>query len=220
MYGVVPEDRVSSIYAELGGNTCPWGVRDTYPYREKFSHEGGDYHNGGVWVFLNFADALSRFVSGHPTDAVEILRRVGQCDLERWGDYMPAEYLDGNTGANAGKPIQAWDADFFGAVFFGMLGVKMLAKDSVEIMPRIPDTECFETSIAAASGALHIKQAAGDDKLEIEISSQAERDITVRYGAMTSKSTEGSRRERIGKRAFSVVELSISPGQTRKLLFG
>jgi glycogen debranching enzyme len=91
-------------------NLTDWGVRDTYPYRDPFSHRGGNYHNGGVWVFLNFADALSRFVTGYPARAFDILKRVGEWDLEKAGDYLPAEYLDGNTGANCGIPIQAWDA--------------------------------------------------------------------------------------------------------------
>ena len=81
----MPEDRQASIYRELGNNMSDWGVRDTYPYRQRFSHEGGDYHNGGVWVFLNFADAMSRFVSGYPADAVEIMRRVGRFDIEGLG---------------------------------------------------------------------------------------------------------------------------------------
>ncbi len=215
LYGVVPDDRQASVYCELAGNMSPWGMRDTYPYREKFSHEGGDYHNGGVWVFLNFADALSRFVSGHPAGAEEIMRRVGRYDLE---DYMPAEYLDGNTGATAGKPIQAWDADFFAAVFFGILGVKMPSAEEASISPRIADTESFETNIVLPLGVLHIRQMALADRLEIEITSKADRKIRLRYGAMTSKSIDGGREERIGECVFKVVELVLGAGEKQKVI--
>ena len=215
LYGVAPEDRQASIYRALDGNMSPWGMRDTYPYRERFSHEGGDYHNGAIWVFLNFADALSRFVSGRIAGAEEIMRRVGHRDLE---DYMPAEYLDGNTGASGGKPIQAWDADFFATVFFGILGVKMLSAQEASIYPRIADTESFETNMLPL-GVLHVRQTPLADGLDVEITSKAERKIKLRYGAMTSKSADKSIDERVGECIFKVVKLELGPGETRRVVF-
>ena len=132
---------------------------------------------------------------------------------------MPAEFLNGNTGANCGKLIQAWDADFFGAVFFGMFGVKMLSEDSAQIMPRIADTQSFDTGLALRFGVLRITQTAGSEKLQIEIKSPLDREIRLRYGAMTSKKAAGSREERVGDCVFQVVELSLGAGEKRTLVF-
>lgn len=217
LFGVVPEHRIPKIYQALEPNMTDWGVRDTYPYREPFNNVGGDYHNGGVWVFLNFADALSRFVTGYPETGCQILKRVGEWDLEKWGDYMPAEYLDGNTGQNAGKPIQGWDADFYAAVLFGIYGVKMLSATSVEIMPRISDTESFETPITLPQGVIHLKQVGGEDSLSIEIRSELDYVISVCYGVMTSRSFDGAETVRVGECEFRVVEFDLEPNTTYKL---
>jgi len=218
LYGVVPRERISSIWKSLEPNMTDWGVRDTYPYRERFSHEGGDYHNGGVWPFLNFADAFARFVTGYPEGGWQILKRVGEWDFEKWGDYMPAEFLNGNTGENDGKPIQAWNADYHAAVLFGALGVKMLSPTKVQIAPRIPDTESFETAITIPHGTLDLKQSAAGS-LTIEIKSNLRSKITIRYGAMTSKSGEASTSEQIGACSFQFTEFTLNPGQTKKLAF-
>lgn len=217
LYDVMPAERVGSVYEALEPNMTPWGVRDTYPYRENFSHKGGDYHNGGVWVFLNFADALSRFVTGYPKEGYEILRRVGEWDLEKEGDYMPAEFLNGNTGKNEGMSIQGWDADYYAAVFFGIFGVKVLDMNKVQIMPRVPDTESFDTRITLLSGTLRVRQSGGSQSIDVEVCSEIDRLIDVRYGVMTSKSIEGCVEERIGGCIFQVVEFTLGPGETRCL---
>ena len=132
---------------------------------------------------------------------------------------MPAEYLNGNTGAGAGKPIQAWDADLFAAVFFGMSGVKMLSEEEVSVWPRIADTQSFETNINFAyRSAARQANGAVADRLEIEITSKAERRIKLRYGAMTSKSIDGGREERIGECVFRVVELELAAGEKRGIV--
>lgn len=219
LFGVVPEERIPRIYQAMEPNMTEWGVRDTYPYREPFNNVGGDYHNGGVWVFLNFGDAFSRFVTGYPETGYEILKRVGEWDLEKWGDYMQAEYLDGNTGQNAGKLIQGWDADFYAAVLFGIYGVRMLSDTSVEIMPRIPDTQSFETPITLPQGMIYLKQVGGGDSLNIEIRSELDYTINVRYGALTSKSTDGADAVRVGECEFKVVEFKLEPNKTHTLSF-
>lgn len=96
-------------------------------------------------MFLNFVDAMARFQSGRAHEACEILKRVGEWDLEKAGDYMPAEYLDGNTGANAGKQIQGWDANYCATIVHGLFDLKILSKSKIELMPRLPDTASFET---------------------------------------------------------------------------
>lgn len=217
LYGVVPQDRISSIYEALQPNMTDWGVRDTYPYREKFSHEGGDYHNGGIWPFLNFMDALSRFMTGYPNGGFEILKRVGEWDLEKWGDYLPAEFLDGNTGENAGKPIQAWNADYYAAVFFGILGVRMLSQNKVEIMPRIPDSTPFETAVLIPQGVIRLRQTPVENGLKVELRSELHTRIEVKYGAWTAKNARDCVEERIGECEFKVVELYLNPGQLQQV---
>lgn len=219
LYGVVPEERVASVYCSIDKGMTDWGIRDTWPYRHPFNNVGGDYHNGGVWVFLNFADALSRFVSGHPSNAWEIIKRVGHWDLEKWGDFMPAEYLDGNTGANAGKPIQGWDACLFGTVLFGILGVRVLESNKVEVMPRILHTQNYETPLALPSGVMHLKQTGGERSATVELRSGLQTPTVVRLGVMTSLSAEGATRQTVGQSEFSVVEFVIAPGGTKRLEF-
>lgn len=219
LYGVLPSERIEAVYDAMGPSMTDWGIRDTYPYREPSNNAGGDYHNGGVWVFLNFADALSRFVTGYVESGRDILRRVGEWDLEKWGDYMPAEYLDGNTGRSAGKPIQGWDACFYAAVLFGMLGVRVLSGSEVRIMPRIADTEAFYTPIALPDGVLYLRQAPGQGSLEVELRSELDREITVLYGAMTRRTTPGSIPERIGECEFQVVKIDLGPSEARRVEF-
>lgn len=218
LFGVVPADRVESIYRAPEASMTEWGGRDTWPYRENFSNVGGDYHNGGVWVFLNFADAMSRFICGYPDTAWQILRRVGHWDLEKWGDYMPAEYLDGNTGANAGKPIQGWDSCFFAAVLFGALGVRMAAADTLEIMPRIESSQCFDTPIPTPYGILRVTQSAGPEGTRVELASSLDRAVTIRYGALGARGQMGQTVV-IGECAFQVVEFKLAPLASRTLTF-
>ena len=219
LFGVVPEERISSVYASMEPGMAPWGMRDTWPYRDHFSHAGGDYHNGGVWVFLNFADALSRFVAGYPDGGFELLKRVGEWDLEKWGDYQPAEFLDGNSGKNAGRPIQGWDADFYGAVLFGILGVRVIDRQSVEIMPRIPDTATFESPITLPQGVLFLSQTASPNSLTIDIESRLTRPIRLRYGAMTERSASNAATQQVGQCRFQVLELRLAPGDQTRVSF-
>ncbi|MCE5198272.1 hypothetical protein LLG39_04785 [bacterium] len=219
LYGVVPPDRVKNIYQSLGPNMTPWGVRDTYPYREQFSHAPGDYHNGGIWPFLNFADAMSRFTTGYLDGAYEILKRVGEWDLEKQGDFMPAEYLHGETGANSGKSIQAWNADYFAAVFFGTLGVEVISPNEVSIMPRIPAAECFETPILLPQGVIHIRQIPSQNSIQIEIESQLDLPVTLRYGVMARMVAHNSVSKIMGDCEFSVVELLVHKGETTTVHF-
>lgn len=218
LFGVVPGDRVRSIYEAMAASMTDWGVRDTWPYREGFSNVGGDYHNGGVWVFLNFVDAMSRFVCGYPGVGWEILRRVGEWDLEKWGDYMPAEYLDGNTGANAGKPIQGWDSCFFSAVLFGALGVRMAAADVLEIMPRIEGSHSFDTPVPTPFGVVRVTQFGGPGSARVELRSSLDRAIRIRYGALGARG-RGSRTVVVGECAFQVVEFRLPPQDCRTLTF-
>lgn len=121
LFGVADKDRAESIYRSLAPNETEWGVRETFPYRpDSFGMRGGDYHNGAIWPYLNFVDALSRIRSGRRDDGVRILEEVARADLFLHGDYLPSENIDGNTGENTHMWMQGWDASFFAAVYFGL----------------------------------------------------------------------------------------------------
>ncbi len=65
VFDVIPEERLASIYQQLDRNETKWGIRETFPYVSSWSEDDGggpgDYHNGGIWPYLNFADALGRY---------------------------------------------------------------------------------------------------------------------------------------------------------------
>lgn len=122
-WGVIPPDRFASIVQTLNDtNEQPWGVRDTFPYypAAEFGYEPGDYHNGAVWPWLNFADALARCQYGLRDDAVRILSEVGYWDLEALGDFLPHENLHGDTGKGIRHYVQGWDSAFLAAVAWGL----------------------------------------------------------------------------------------------------
>ena len=123
LFGVVDAEKAAKIYASLERSKCRWGIRETYPYYpDTFGYKGGDYHNGAVWPYLNFVDSFSRFKAGKIDDAIWILKTVGWADLERDGDFLPHENIDGETGENSHHFIQAWDSVYFAAIYFGLLG--------------------------------------------------------------------------------------------------
>jgi glycogen debranching enzyme len=124
-WGVIPPERFAGIRAALNdANEQPWGVRETFPYypAEEFGYEGGDYHNGGVWPWLNFADAVARCRYGHCEDSSRILREVAEWDLKAAGDFLPHENLHGETGEGIRKYVQGWDAGYLAAVVWGLNG--------------------------------------------------------------------------------------------------
>ncbi len=159
--GLIPPDRKSAIYEALEPSWTEWGIRDTYPYREPFSHSPGDYHNGGVWPFLCFMDAMGRYRYGRAEEAEEIIRRVGLWDLERFADYTPHEYLDGDTGANRGPVIQGWNADIYAAAVWGAMGLQVVDDRTVHIDPAIPPDRPVRTPIRLPWGHLIVEQDAG-----------------------------------------------------------
>jgi hypothetical protein len=117
-WGVISKERFESIRSALNARSeKPWGVRETVPYYDEktFGLKGGDYHNGSVWPWLNCADALARLRYGHRDDALRILKKLGEWDLERFGDFLPHENLDGETGTNLRKYIQGWNAAYLEA---------------------------------------------------------------------------------------------------------
>ncbi|HPP74576.1 MAG TPA: hypothetical protein PLU88_05580, partial [Armatimonadota bacterium] len=137
----------------------------------------------------------------------------------KFDDWMPGEYLDGNTGVNAGKTIQGWDANFYAAFVYGALGLKQVSATEIELMPRIPDSESFETPIVLHSGQLRLTQRSENGSLVVELTSRIGREMKVRYGAMTEKGIEGGSVCNIGNSRFCVIEFDLAPGETRELVF-
>lgn len=97
------------------------GRADTYPYHpDGFGYRGSDYRNGGIWPWLNHAHAWGLFKLGERAEGIEILKRMARANLEMAGDFLPHEYLNGETGQQPGVPMQGWNAAMFGAIYFGL----------------------------------------------------------------------------------------------------
>lgn len=121
IWGVIPPERLNSIRQALtASNEQPWGVRCLFPYYENMGYSPGDYANGAVMPWINFADACARGRSGHQEDCLRLLRHVGHWDLAHFGDYLPHENLHGETGENTHAMIQGWNAAYLGAVIWGL----------------------------------------------------------------------------------------------------
>ena len=122
LFDIVDQKRARSVLNALKPNLTAWGVRETYPYQpDSFGYKGGDYHNGGIWPWVNHAHAWALFKLGQRSEAVEMLKRMAHADLEMAGDYIPHEYLNGETGQQAGVPMQGWNAAMYGAIHFGLM---------------------------------------------------------------------------------------------------
>lgn len=166
IYGVIPQDRLNLIYKTLNqSNESRYGVRDTYPYiTSSFKQEDygpAQYHNGGIWPWLNFADAYGRFLNGHSADAERILKEVGKQDLVSTRDYIPNEFLNGETGKNEGEAPQGWDADFFSAIYFGAFGLTRTSAHQLNIHIHLPASNNFTTIIRLPEGDLQLTRSNG-----------------------------------------------------------
>jgi hypothetical protein len=164
-FGVIPPDRLPLIYRALAKSETPWGVRETFPYISNWTEESGgmpgNYHNGGIWPWLNFADATGRYLNGYAGDAERIIRKVGQAGIDADNDDKPGEYLNGDTGSNRGFPIQGWDAALFSTIYFGAFGIDRPSRSKIDIRVQIPKPRDFSTQIVLApcTGTLTRKQA-------------------------------------------------------------
>lgn len=216
-WDLIPPERLGRIYQSLTPNETPWGVRDTYPYRNPSNNEPGDYHNGGVWPFLNFMDALGRYKAGYPEQASEIIRRVGRGDLEAHGDFTPHEYMDGETGENRGPTIQGWNADIFAAILWGALGVEVLENDVIQIAPHLPVESSFETAVVLPQGVIWLEQKGGSAYRTLRIRSEADSDMALRIGLCTRKPQEGA--VKLGSEYITWKSAELSAGTQIELSF-
>jgi hypothetical protein len=152
-FDVIPADRLRSIYRQLKGNETAYGVRETFPYAPYSSGfytttiDGGNYHNGGIWPYLNFVDAASRYTHGEAADAERIIHEVGRADLEASNDYQPHEFLNGDDGRNLGASIISWDSALFATIYFGAFGLERTSPSNFEIHVHIPPPRDFSTQL-------------------------------------------------------------------------
>lgn len=152
-FGVISRQKLETIYKTLRASETQFGERETYPYAPYGSgfwppHDGpGNYHNGGVWPYLNFIDAATRYLDRRPADAERIIREVAVHDLETGGDYLPGEFLNAESGENLGFAPQAWDAVLFSAIYFGALGVERVTNDQFRVTVTLPRDRSFKTQL-------------------------------------------------------------------------
>lgn len=164
MFDVIPHDRLESIYATLNAaNESPYGVRETYPYIHAFAQSYGEaqYHDGGIWPYLNCADAWGRYKNHHAADAERIIKEVAYNDLVRNNDFEPGEFLDGNTGKDNGFAIQGWDAACFSAIYFGGFGLDRTKADELTVNLNLLSDRDVSTDIRIPHGILSLKRESG-----------------------------------------------------------
>jgi hypothetical protein len=165
-FDVIPRDRLGSLYQQLRKSETPWGVRETFPYHPKWTQDmggtPGNYHNGGIWPSLNFVDVADRYIHGHSIEAERIIHEVGEADLDAHGDEKPGEFLNGDTGANAGFELQGWDAALFSAVYFGAFGISRPSVGQIDIRVHIPPGRDFSTRLMLPECRGTLERHAGD----------------------------------------------------------
>lgn len=179
-FDVIPHQRVTSVLARLQASESPYGVRDTSPYLDDFAQphgEGGNYHNGGVWLYLNFVDAAARYRHGAGADAERIVRKVGHYDLEAVGDFQPGEFLNAEDGRNLGMDIQAWDSALLLAIYGGAFGADRPSEHEVVLTVRLPDRRDFRSRVVLPAGRGTL--ASADGVLSWEGDESAEYAVTV-----------------------------------------
>jgi len=118
LYGVIPQERAESIMDALNEiSMTPYGICNMYPYMEGVEDGPGLYHNGGVWPWMSFMDCWARIRAGRKAEALDIMGKVFRADMTDW---VPNEYIDSIHGTNCGFPIQGWNSDLYGLMYFGM----------------------------------------------------------------------------------------------------
>lgn len=183
VFDVLDPGRARSIFDALAANERPWGVRETFPYYPtNFLPDPGDYHNGAVWPWLNFADAFARYRYGYPAEAERIIKAVGYYDLVHFGDYLPHENLHGETGQNRRHEIQAWNAALVGTVAFAALGLERTGADTLRLYPRVDPARTLRALLTLPEGTIEWAQTARGANVHVSMTSRLNRTIEIRYG--------------------------------------
>ena len=89
-----------------------FGLPETLPFypENEFGYKIGEYHNGGIWPWLCFADASARIASGNRKSGEALLYTVAATDILSFGDLCSNEYHHGVTGCGGGNNIQGWNS--------------------------------------------------------------------------------------------------------------
>lgn len=121
LYGVVPEERAESIVETLNEKAMtPYGVCNQWPYLSGVEYAEATYHNGAMWPWISFMDCWARLCMGRKEEVRDLLDRIFRADIVESGDFVPNEHINTQTGENLGFPVQGWNANLFGMVYFGM----------------------------------------------------------------------------------------------------
>jgi len=122
LYDVIPHKKTDKLIQYLNKhNRTNYGICTSFPYLKGVSDPEGTYHNGAVWPWVSFMDCWARIHAGHKRQAIRLIKKVAKADLVNTGDYVPNEHINSINGKNLGFPIQGWNANLFGVVYFGLL---------------------------------------------------------------------------------------------------
>jgi hypothetical protein len=111
LWNVTGTDRYSLMLATAVSNETDFGLPETVPfYPDSFGYQPGEYHNGGIWPWLSFADAAGRIAQGFPESGEQLLLKVAETDIRRFGDFCSNEFCHGKTGVGGGHSQQGWNA--------------------------------------------------------------------------------------------------------------
>ena len=119
LYGVIPHERAEAIIQALNTHALtPYGICNMWPYIPSVTDPEGTYHNGGMWPWMSFMDCWARIEAGHRDEAIDLMQRVFRADIDDSGDAVPNEHINTLTGENLGFPIQGWNANLIGLLYF------------------------------------------------------------------------------------------------------
>lgn len=168
LYDVVPQERMQKIYQALQRSECEYGIRETYPYRwPEFEYPQGVYHNGGVWPYLMFMDAMGRCKNGQAAEAERLVKKTGYWDLEATGHWAPNEYLHGDTGANMGFEVQGWSAALYGVVYGGLFDIGNIDEKTLRVTVRVPQRD-FDTLLVLPGEFGTLRLTRKDGRMQME----------------------------------------------------
>jgi hypothetical protein len=114
LWNVCDPEQYSTMIGIALSHENRFGLPETQPfYPDSFGYQEGEYHNGGIWPWLSFADAAGRIAQGYRDCGKDLLLKVAETDIRTFGDCCANEYLNGKTGQGGGHEIQGWNACVF-----------------------------------------------------------------------------------------------------------
>ncbi|OHT05906.1 hypothetical protein TRFO_26178 [Tritrichomonas foetus] len=111
LWNVCGKERYKSMLEKAEELENQFGLPETLPfYPDDFGYPIGEYHNGGIWPWLSFADAAARISAGYRKSGEKLLLTVANTDILSFGDLCSNEYHHGVTGHGGGNNIQGWNS--------------------------------------------------------------------------------------------------------------